>query len=384
VTAFRQPRDAPRLSDQVLCAFTGPLLTWYRNHKRDLPWRRRQDDPYAVWVSEIMLQQTQVATVIPYYERWMVRFPTLQELAGADLEEVLRHWAGLGYYARARNLHRAAQAVVANCHGAFPSDPATIESLPGIGRYTAGAIRSIAFNQSAPIVDANVIRVFARVFAVDGDPKSTLAQARLWSLAESLIPAGEARDFNQAVMELGALVCTPSDPACDRCPLLPVCHAGNSPEPTAWPQIAAGKTTVKVAHCSGAIWDGDRVLVAKRPPHGLWGGLWEFPRRVCEPGESPAQCAARAAAEVVGMTAEPAEKVATIKHAVTHHAITLHLFDVCGPASHARPVDCAEIRFVALGELASLPLSAPQRLLADALIERNRREHLSGRQCRLF
>lgn len=331
-----------------------------------------------------MLQQTQVATVIPYYERWMARFPTMRDLADADLEEVLRYWAGLGYYARARNLHRAARTVVEEHGGEFPRDAAGIESLPGIGRYTAGAIRSIAFNQSAPIVDANVIRVLSRVFAIEGDPKAEPARARLWAFAQALIPEGEARDFNQALMELGALVCTPADPACDRCPLLPVCRAGNSADPTAWPQIPAGKATLRVTHCSAAVWQGDRVLVARRPPHGLWGGLWEFPRRVCESGEDPARCAARAAMEVANVAGEAEEKVATVKHGVTHHAITLHLFEVRGDAEEARAVDCAEVRFVMLKELTSLPLSAPQRLLADALAEKVRRERCSGRQGRLF
>src|SRR5438067_2376780 len=161
-------------------AFAGPLLEWYRAHRRDLPWRRLQEDPYAVWVSEIMLQQTQVATVIPYYERWMARFPTIEALAAAPLEDALKLWAGLGYYARARNLHRAAQIVVERYAGRIPSDTNELAALPGIGRYTAGAIRSIAFNQPAPIVDANVARVLTRVFGLPGDPKSGPTQAKLW------------------------------------------------------------------------------------------------------------------------------------------------------------------------------------------------------------
>jgi A/G-specific adenine glycosylase len=362
-----------RVDDLVRRTFAGPLLAWYRAHKRDLPWRRREDDAYAVWVSEIMLQQTQVATVIPYYERWMARFPALRDLADAPLDEVLRYWSGLGYYARARNLHQAARQLVANHGGAMPTDQKAIESLPGIGRYTAGAICSIAFNQPAPLVDANVMRVLTRVFAIDGDPKSASVQPRLWSLAEALIPEGEARDFNQAVMELGALVCTPSDPACERCPLLPVCRAGNSEDPTAWPRTPPARPTVRTTHCAALMCNGGRILAVRRPPHGRWGGLWELPRRVCESGESPADCAVRAAREVAGIFGEAGEKIATIKHNVTYYSITLHLFEVSARCLDAKPMDCAEARWVTLDELRQLPLSAPQKALADAIAER--REH---------
>src|SRR5688572_12660509 len=232
---------------------SNPLLEWYRENKRDLPWRRMEGDAYAVWISEVMLQQTQVGTVIPYFERWMKRFPSLESLAAASEEDALRHWAGLGYYARARNLHRAAQIIVHDHSGQIPSDEAGLFGLPGIGRYTRGAIRSIAFNQAAPIVDANVARVLSRVYAIEGDPKSSSNQARLWELAGNLIPSGRARDFNQGLMELGALVCTPTDPACEKCPILCHCAAGNSADPTAWPQIPPGKRTVNVTHSSAVI-----------------------------------------------------------------------------------------------------------------------------------
>jgi A/G-specific adenine glycosylase len=361
--------ESEAISPAVLDTFHGPLLAWYRTHKRDLPWRRRQDDAYAVWISEIMLQQTQVATVIPYYERWIARFPTVQSLSEAPLEDVLKMWAGLGYYARARNLHRAAQAIVEQYGGLFPSEAAAIEALPGIGRYTAGAIRSITFHQPAPIVDTNVMRVLCRVFAIDGDPKSNSVQQRLWRLAEQLIPVDAARDFNQAVMELGARVCTPSDPACERCPLLSVCIAGNSHDPTAWPQLTAGRATVRVTHCSIVLKEDDRFLLAQRPPHGLWGGLWEFPRRVCEVGEVPEECALRAAREVVAVEAVITGKAATVKHGVTYRSITLHGF--LGEITSGTPsaADCAQVRWVTLEELYALPLSAPQAQVALALRE---------------
>lgn len=365
MTQHNQTADEP--AQEVRRAFAEPLLVWYRAHRRDLPWRRREGDPYAVWVAEVMLQQTQVATVIPFYERWMARFPTVRALAEAPLDEALRLWAGLGYYARARNLHRAAQVVMERHGGRVPSEAAEVAALPGVGRYTAGAIRSIAFRQPAPIVDANVARVLARVFAIDGDPKGAAAQARLWQLAETLIPTGEARDFNQALMELGALVCMPADPACERCPLLCVCIAGNSPDPTAWPQTPPGRATVRVTHAAAIVWDASRVLVVRRPPHGLWGGLWEFPRRVCEPGETPAGCTARAAREVAGIEVAVRGRVATVKHAVTHHAITLYGFAADWTGGEPYPRDCAEVRWVAPEELDALALSAPQALLAQRL-----------------
>ncbi len=355
---------------EVRAALAGPLLDWYRIHKRDLPWRRRQDDPYAVWVSEIMLQQTQVATVIPYYERWMSRFPTLGSLAGAPIDDVMKLWAGLGYYARARNLHRAAKIVVERHGACVPDDPDAIRRLPGIGRYTAGAILSIAFNRMAPILDGNVIRLLSRVFAIDGDPKSSHNQTALWRMAEDLIPDGEAREFNQALMELGALVCKPSDPACERCPLLAICRAGNSPDPTAWPQLPKGRSTVRAAHAALILRREDRVLLVKRPEHGLWGGLWEFPRLECEPQESPENCAARAAQEVVGVTAEVGERLAKIKHTVMHYGITLHGFEgtiVCGD-----PVagNCAELRWVTPSNLHDFPVSSPQKAMVEAVIAR--------------
>jgi A/G-specific adenine glycosylase len=376
--------DPLPISETVRSTFAGPLLAWYRVHQRDLPWRRLQDDPYAVWVSEIMLQQTQVATVIPFYERWMARFPTLQALASAPLEEVLRYWEGLGYYARARNLHHAAQSVIEKHGGRVPSDPQDLAVLPGIGRYTMGAIRSLAYRQPAPIVDANVMRVLSRVFAIEGDPKSTPVQARLWYLAEQLIPPGEARDFNQALMELGALVCTPSDPACEHCPLLPVCHAGNSPDPTAWPQIPPGKSTVRVTHSSAILRRENCFLLIQRPPHGLWGGLWEFPRRVCNAGEDPVTCASRAAAEIVGVKATAWEKVGTVKHTVTHHTIALHGFMADIVAGNPQAPDCSAVRWVTLDGFAELPLSAPQRLMAEQLRSHIDRERHSGKQGRLF
>ena len=368
------------IADDRRARIVAELLRWYRANKRDLPWRGAS--PYAVWVSEIMLQQTQVATVIPFFNRFLDRFPTVHALAAAPIEDVLKHWAGLGYYARARNLHKAAQAVVALHGGIVPAAPDVIETLPGIGRYTAGAILSIAYNAPRPLVDANVIRVLSRVFGLRGDPKSSANQTALWSLATQLVEAAHTApgDFNQGLMELGALICAPADPRCARCPLLPDCVAGNSSDPSALPEFPPGRATIAVTHSSAIIRDkGGNVLIAQRPLHGLWGGLWEFPRVVCASGESPQEGAIRAARTVVGMDVHIGAKVGKVKHGVTHHRITLYGFEAfCdgGDAAPA-PLDCVGLRWAALGALDDYAFSSPQVLLCDALREYALR-HKSG------
>ena len=288
-----------------------------------MPWRGAT--PYGVWVSEIMLQQTQVATVIPFYLRFMERFPTVEALASTPIDEVLKYWAGLGYYARARNLHRAAQIVTNEHHGIVPNTPEMIETLPGIGRYTSGAILSIAYGLPRPLVDANVIRVLSRLFGLSGDPKSQANQALLWGLAERMVPQQNPGDFNQSLMELGALVCSPAEPQCARCPLYSECVAGHLPDPTVLPEIPAGRATISLIHSAALIrnFKGEFLLL-QRPLEGLWGGLWEFPRVTCTAGESPEEAAKRAGRETVGLPLEVGIRVGKVKHAVTHHKITLY------------------------------------------------------------
>ena len=357
------------------------LLDWFRVHKRDLPWRGAS--PYAIWVSEIMLQQTQVATVIPFFNRFLARFPTVESLAEAPIEEVLRHWAGLGYYARARNLHRAAQIVVAEHGGRIPDTPETIERLPGIGRYTAGAVLSIAYGVPRPLVDANVIRVLCRLFGLHGDPKSTVNQTRLWSLAEQLVPAESPGDFNQSLMELGALVCVPAEPRCDRCPLQGGCVAGNSPDPGALPEFPPNRAFIHVTHSSAFIRDAaGRVLIVQRPLQGLWGGLWEFPRVVCTSGETPQAGAARAAREVVGLETTVGAKIGRVKHGVTHHRITLYGYAAERHNPDIEPVakDCASVRWEFLNALDNYPFSSPQALLRESLSDNALKESSGGLQ----
>jgi A/G-specific adenine glycosylase len=347
--------------------FAHDLLVWYDLNKRDLPWRRRQHDPYAVWVSEIMLQQTTVAAVIPFYHKWMARFPTVQALADAPLDDVLKHWAGLGYYARARNLHKGAQMVVSEHGGIVPSEPKALLALPGIGRYTAGAILSIAFNVDAPILDANVIRVLSRVYAVTGDPKtSAQTQSELWRLAEEAIPKGRAGDFNQAMMELGALVCDSAAPKCGTCPVNTVCDAKRLGDPTAYPQFVGVKKWLDVEDVSVAIRDAEgQVLIVQRSPLlALWGGLWELPRVTRQEGETLEQGAARAACESVGIRVSVLTPFGAIKHVVANRKITLHGFETAWQGELVSDAHWAWVTAETVGEYA---LATPQVKLTELL-----------------
>ncbi|MGO8673831.1 MAG: A/G-specific adenine glycosylase [Capsulimonadaceae bacterium] len=304
------------------------LLDWFDANKRDLPWRRYASNPYAVWVSEIMLQQTTVAAVVSYFERWMEHFPTIADLADAPIDDVLRLWAGLGYYARARNLHRAAQLVMRRHAGVVPRDPDALRSLPGIGPYTAGAILSIAYNLDEPVVDTNVTRVLTRHYALDGDPKADSAiQAALWDRAASLIPAGHASEFNQALMDLGATVCDSSTPRCLSCPLQWTCAALKFGDPTAFPRFARAGRWESQEHVSVAADNGaGQIMLARRAvSESLWGGLWELPRAVRVSGETLEECAARALHEGLGWGETVAVRAfGTLNHVVARRKIALH------------------------------------------------------------
>ena len=253
------------------------LLAWYAVNARDLPWRRTKD-PYAIWVSEIMLQQTQVQTVTPYYERWLNRFPTLAALADAPLDEVLKYWAGLGYYRRVKMLHEAARFIQSGCGGKIPSDPDELVKIPGIGRYTAGAIASIAFQEPVPLVDGNVIRVLTRLYGIKDDIGQTKTQRKLWVLAESLVPKKKPGDFNQALMELGATVCLPANPACLLCPVSAECKARAKGRPEDFP-VKAKKEKLEKLNTAALILKNkqNQVFIEKQPQAGRWGGLWMFP-----------------------------------------------------------------------------------------------------------
>ncbi len=268
------------------------LLRWFAAHRRDLPWRRDRD-PYRIWVSEVMLQQTQATTVVPYFERFLQAFPTLADLAAADEQQVLRLWEGLGYYRRARDLLRTARLLAAAHGGRFPDDPAALDGLPGLGRYTRNAVLSQAFDRRLPVLEANSQRVLSRLFGRTGDPSRGPEQRWLWAAAEALLPPRRAGDFNQALMELGALVCTPAAPRCPECPLAADCAARRLGLQEAIPARTPPPETVNVREAAVVVRRGEQVLLLQRPATGRWASLWEFPHGPLAAEEAPDEAAAR-------------------------------------------------------------------------------------------
>ena len=339
--------------------FAQRVSAWQRRHGRhDLPWQRTRD-PYRIWLSEIMLQQTQVAAVIPYYKRFLERFPTLQALAAAAPDDVLRHWSGLGYYARARNLQRAAQIIVAEHGGRFPRERAQVEALPGIGRSTAAAIVAFAYGERAAILDGNVRRVIARQFGIAGWPGEPQVSRALWHRAEAELPRRGIAAYTQGLMDLGALVCT-RKPLCKVCPVAAGCVAridGRSAE------IPAARPRKRVPRRRAAmlvVLHADRVLLERRPAHGIWGGLWSLPEFALETARSNERGAWRA---IVGAAAVP-EPLAPIAHAFTHYRLTIEprLVRLRRP-----PRDIGARFWLPLNELATAALPAPVRRLLAAL-----------------
>jgi A/G-specific adenine glycosylase len=299
------------------------LLRWYRLHARTLPWRGHPD-PYAVWVSEIMLQQTRVEAVIPYFERWMARFPSVRALAHASEQDVLNLWEGLGYYSRARNLLKAAQMVVNTLDGRLPRSVAALRKLPGIGRYTAGAIASMAFGLDEPTLDGNLRRVFARLFNVEIPADSIEGEKLLWSLAAENLPKGKAGDFNQALMDLGATICLPKNPRCLLCPLRGDCQAQKLGLQEARPVLKPKAEVPHIVHVAAVIAQRGRVLLAKRPSSGLLGGMWEFPNG--QVGGDPARGLPKALKTGYGLRLRVGEALGIVNHAYTHFRVTVHVF----------------------------------------------------------
>ena len=351
---------APVLPPERVAAIQAAVQGWFATAQRVLPWRRSYD-PYGVWVAEIMLQQTQVETVRPYYERWLLRFPDLSAVAEAPQQDVLKAWEGLGYYSRARNLQRAAQSIVAQHGGRLPDTVEALRALPGIGRYTAGAILSIGHGRPAPLVDGNVGRVLGRLVALDVPARSPAGQRRLWALAEVLVPQRNARDFNQGLMELGALVCRPQAPACLLCPLREGCAAcaGGRPEAYPPPPVRRARPLRR-----GAMLllrdDSGRLLLRRRPPEGVWGGLWEPPWSERAPGESAAAAARRLLAELGLAVWEPVGRLrpaGLLTHGLTHFALELRCYrgQVATPAVAAGSDDAR--CWADAARIAALPLA---------------------------
>jgi A/G-specific adenine glycosylase len=330
--------------------FPEPLLEWYTQNKRDLPWRRTRD-AYRILLSEIMLQQTQVQTVIPYYHRFLKAFPDFHALADAPLNKVLKLWEGLGYYSRARNLHTLAKTVSRRHKGILPADYIQILALPGVGRYTAGAVMSIAFGQDYPVVDGNVIRVFCRYFGITENVSKLPVQKQLWDLASRYLPAGQASDYNQALMELGATVCTPRAPACLLCCLAPTCEAYKQGRQNEWP-VKSKKGEIPHREIgAGVIWHEDKILISQRPLKGLLGGLWEFPGGKLEPGETLAQCVAREIKEELGIKVKVGKEMLAVDHAYSHFRITLHAFECQYVSGEPQKLGVQDWRWVTPQEL---------------------------------
>jgi A/G-specific adenine glycosylase len=338
------------------------LLTWFAEHARDLPWRHNRT-PYRVWVSEVMLQQTQVKTVLDYYPRFIERFPTVEALAQASLEDVLKVWEGLGYYSRARSLHRAAQLVVEQYEGILPADVQALRGLPGIGAYTAGAIASIAFGIPTPAVDGNVRRVMARILSMPDPTRTQLEEAaRMW-LSET-----HPRAFNEGLMELGAVVCQVKSPHCLLCPWRELCKARQLGQQEAFPAPKARKALPHYDVTAAVIVRDDaRILLARRRQEDMLGGLWEFPGGKREDGETLQTALKRELQEEMDIEIEVGEPIITLSHAYTHFRITLYAFESRLLRGTPRCIECDEFRWATYKDLDELPMAVTDRKIAHAI-----------------
>ncbi len=344
------------------------LLTWYKEQGRQLPWRETRD-PYLIWVSEIMLQQTQVKTVLPYYQRWLDTFPTLESLATADLQGVLKAWEGLGYYSRARNLHKASQIVFNGYDGVFPQQLADVINLPGIGRTTAGGILSAAFNQSVSILDGNVKRVLSRLMALPVPPKKGLTS--LWELSDLILDPDNPRDFNQALMDLGAEICVKTKPRCLLCPWTSHCLAYQQGQQNQLPMTETKKPLPHKKIGVAVIYnDAGLILIDRRPDKGLLGGLWEFPGGKIEPDETVEDCIKREIKEEIDIEIEVGENLVNLDHAYTHFKVTLCVHLCRYLQGEPKPIECQEIRWVSLDEIEQFPFPKANTKIIEMLKNR--------------
>ena len=360
-------------------SFAGLLLEWFAQNARELPWRSEQT-PYRTWVSEIMLQQTQVATVIPYFEKWMARFPDIGSLANTSEQEILSVWEGLGYYSRARNLHRAASILKNEMGGKLPETPKELMQLPGIGPYTAAAIASIAFGVDVAAVDGNIRRVLARLFDVREPARSREGEKIIGAIAKKNLPQEQASSYNQALMDLGALICTPKDPDCEGCPIAEYCQAKalgvQNERPVKLPRKKPPHLTVTAA----VIQRDGNVLLAQRPPHGLLGGMWEFPGGTLEEGDADLEaCLKREIMEELGVTIQVGRSFGVYNHAYTHFRITLLAF-LCDLPIDEQPKNLASDRliWVSLQSLSAYPMGKVDRQIAERLSQEEHNEILPG------
>ena len=354
------PDEVEDWDETVVQRLRQSLQHWYRDHGRDLPWRRSRD-PYAIWVAEVMLQQTQVATVIPYFQRWMQALPKIPDLAAAPQQQVLKLWEGLGYYRRALNLHKAAQMLVQERNGEFPRDLEQVLALPGIGRTTAGGILSAAFDQPLPILDGNVKRVLARLLALQQPPARCLPL--LWQLSEQLLDPVQPRTFNQALMDLGATVCRPQKPRCGQCPWQGDCTAYNRGQHQQLPMSAPRPPRPHKQIAVAIVLRGKEILIDRRLESSMLSGLWEFPGGKIEPGETAAECVVREVKEEIGIDIEVVAPLATIEHAYTHFTITLIAFICRYLGGEAQALQCSEVRWVSPADLSEFPFPGANQKL---------------------
>ncbi|MEW6519316.1 MAG: A/G-specific adenine glycosylase [Thermodesulfobacteriota bacterium] len=350
--------------------FSDRLLAWFHLHQRDLPWRHTYS-PYHVWIAEIMLQQTQMDRVVFYFNRWLEHFPDIPTLAAADEDQVLRCWEGLGYYTRARNLQRTARLLAEQGHR-MPDRYEELLQLPGIGPYTAGAIMSIAYNQHFPVVDANIERLFARLFDIASPIKSSESKAFVWQKAAAMLPAGNSRLFNQALMELGALVCLPRKPRCSQCPLVPWCRAHRLDIIDERPVLPPKKKSIIIEMATGILMRGEKILIQKRKPDDVWANLWEFPGGRLKEGETPQQAVVREFLEETGLQVQVSGAITSVRHSYMHYQVILHGFfckdagsEKKEPALHA----AQQNRWVDFTELRNFAFPAGHRKLIEEVEE---------------
>lgn len=342
------------------------LLDWYYHNRRDLPWRG-ETDPYRIWVSEVMLQQTQVTTVIPYYRRFLKRFPSLADLAATPLEEVLKVWEGMGYYARARNLHKAAIELVQKHSGRFPKTYAELHTLPGFGDYTTGAVASIAFGEAVPAIDGNAKRVLTRFFAIEEDIRRGAGTRQLKEIATGLVDPENPGDWTQALIELGATVCLPRSPKCQLCPVVELCEAHRRSIEHTLPLKPVKKELPHYEVTAAVIRQNGRILIARRPLEGMLGGLWEFPGGKQEPAETLTGCLRREIKEELDLEIAVDQPLITIKHSYTHFKITLHAFFCRLLKGQPRAIGVADWRWVTLDEMSVLPFPRTDLKIIEAL-----------------
>ena len=313
------------MTSKEITLFRKNLLAWFETHRRELPWRETED-PYCIWVSEVMLQQTQVKKVLEYYQKFLSRFPDVESLAQASLQDLLKTWEGLGYYARARNLHKAAQAVVRDFDGEIPAGYAAFRELPGVGEYIAAAVQSIAFNQPYAVVDGNVKRLLARLFLIEIPINKSVSVKIFQEKADLLLAHYVPGTFNQAMMELGSTVCRPQSPTCIVCPVNTVCRAFQTARQEEFPVRQKPKPLPEYHTVAGVIHKGDRVLITQRKPEGLLGGLWEFPGGKMQPKESAEQACVRTIWEETNLPVERIKYLTRVRHAYTHFKIVMDVF----------------------------------------------------------